>query len=110
SSDTRQRACLPGDAPRRAAFWARSRRVAPKPNICSAAPGASVDAMAHIIVIGGHGKVALLLSHILSERGDQVTSVFRNPDHADDVAATGATPVPADIEQLDTAALAYLLD
>lgn len=65
--------------------------------------------MAHIIVFGGHGKIALLLSRILTERGDQVTSVFRNPGHSDDVAATGATPVPADIEQLDTAALAYLL-
>jgi uncharacterized protein YbjT (DUF2867 family) len=65
--------------------------------------------MAHIIVIGGHGKIALLLSPILTERGDQVTSIFRNPEHSDDVAATGATPVPADIEQLDTGALAYLL-
>ncbi|MDT5222607.1 MAG: hypothetical protein QOG19_14, partial [Mycobacterium sp.] len=37
--------------------------------------------MAHIIVIGGHGKVALQLARILSERGDQVTSVFRNPEH-----------------------------
>src|SRR5271166_7089455 len=65
--------------------------------------------MAHIIVIGGHGKIALQLSRILTERGDEVTSVFRNPEHSDDVARTGATPVPADIEQLDTAALAYLL-
>lgn len=65
--------------------------------------------MARIIVIGGHGKVALQLTRILAERGDQVSSVFRNPDHADDVAATGARPVVADIEQLDTAALAELL-
>jgi uncharacterized protein YbjT (DUF2867 family) len=65
--------------------------------------------MAHIIVIGGHGKVALQLARILTERGDEVSSVFRNPDHADDVAATGAKPVPADIERLDTPALAELL-
>ncbi|MEZ0365206.1 SDR family oxidoreductase [Mycobacterium sp. pUA109] len=65
--------------------------------------------MARIVVIGGHGKVALLLSRILSERGDQVSAVFRNPDHAQDVAATGATPVVADIEQLDTDGLAQLL-
>ncbi|OBK31799.1 NAD-dependent dehydratase [Mycobacterium asiaticum] len=65
--------------------------------------------MAHIIVIGGHGKVALHLARILTERGETVSSVFRNPDHADDVAATGATPVVADIEQLDTDALADLL-
>lgn len=65
--------------------------------------------MAHIIVIGGHGKVALYLARILTGRGDQVSSVFRNPDHADEVAATGATPITADIEQLDTDALADLL-
>ncbi|QUR68599.1 SDR family oxidoreductase [Mycobacterium spongiae] len=65
--------------------------------------------MARIIVIGGHGKIGLRLARILTERGDQVSSVFRNPDHSDDVAATGAKPVAADIEQLDTAALAQLL-
>ena len=65
--------------------------------------------MAHIIVIGGHGKVALHLARILSERGDQVSSVFRNPDHTDDVAAAGAEPVTADIENLDTDALADLV-
>ncbi len=65
--------------------------------------------MARIIIIGGHGKVALHLARILTERGDEVTSVFRNPDHADDVAATGANPVVADIERLDTDALAGLL-
>jgi uncharacterized protein YbjT (DUF2867 family) len=65
--------------------------------------------MARIIVIGGHGKVALQLARILTERGDEVSSVFRNPDHSDDVAATGAKPVQADIEQLDTNALADLL-
>ena len=65
--------------------------------------------MAHIVVIGGHGKVALQLPRILTERGDEVSSVFRNPDHSADVAATGAQPVVADIERLDTEALAGLL-
>ncbi|OBF57053.1 NAD-dependent dehydratase [Mycobacterium sp. 852002-50816_SCH5313054-b] len=65
--------------------------------------------MARIVVIGGHGKVALQLARILTDRGDEVTSVFRNPDHSDDVAATGARPVVADIERLDTDALAGLL-
>lgn len=62
-----------------------------------------------IVIIGGHGKVALQLASILSEAGDEVTSVFRNPDHSNDVAAAGAQPVVADIEQLDTAVLAGLL-
>ncbi|AGP62718.1 hypothetical protein OEM_11830 [Mycobacterium intracellulare subsp. yongonense 05-1390] len=65
--------------------------------------------MARIALIGGHGKVALQLAQILTERGDDVSSVFRNPDHAGDVAATGAKPVTADIERLDTDALAGLL-
>ncbi len=65
--------------------------------------------MERIVVIGGHGKVALQLARILSERGDEVSSVFRNPEHSDDVAATGARPVVADIERLDTNGLATLL-
>jgi uncharacterized protein YbjT (DUF2867 family) len=65
--------------------------------------------MARIVIIGGHGKVALQLSRILTERGDDVTSVFRNPDHSGDVAATSASPVVADIERLDTTALTDLL-
>jgi uncharacterized protein YbjT (DUF2867 family) len=65
--------------------------------------------MARVIVIGGHGKVALQLARILTDRCDAVTSVFRNPDHSGDVAVTGAYPVVADIERLDTDALAELL-
>jgi len=65
--------------------------------------------MARILVIGGHGKVALQLTPILTGRGDEVTSVFRNPDHWQDVAATGARPIVADIERLDTDGLASLL-
>lgn len=65
--------------------------------------------MARIVIFGGHGKVALQLARILTERDDQVTSVFRNPDHSDDVAATGAQPVVGDIERLDTDALADLV-
>jgi uncharacterized protein YbjT (DUF2867 family) len=65
--------------------------------------------MSRIVIIGGHGKVALHLARILTEQGDQVASVIRNPDHADDIVATGAHPVVADIEHLDTGALADLL-
>ncbi|HEU4567723.1 MAG TPA: SDR family oxidoreductase [Marmoricola sp.] len=65
--------------------------------------------MAKIIIVGGHGKVALLLAPLLTGRGDQVTSVFRNPDHRADVEATGAQAVVADVETLDTAQLTDLL-
>lgn len=58
--------------------------------------------MARILLIGGHGKVALLLEPILVERGDTVTAVIRNPDHEADVVATGAQALVADIETFDT--------
>ena len=64
--------------------------------------------MANILIIGGHGKVALLLAPLLVERGDEVTSVIRNPDHRADVERTGASPLVADIESLDTEQLAAL--
>ncbi|ALG86097.1 NAD(P)H-binding protein [Gordonia phthalatica] len=55
--------------------------------------------MAAITIIGGHGKIALLLAPLLIARGDTVTSIIRNPDHAAQVAATGADPVVFDIER-----------
>ena len=57
--------------------------------------------MSRIVVIGGHGKVALLLTPILAELGHSVTSVIRNPDHAADVEAAGAIPHVADVEMLE---------
>ena len=62
-----------------------------------------------VVIVGGHGRIALRLATLLSERGDQVTSLIRNPDHADDVAATGATPQVADVEALDVDGLAEVL-
>lgn len=55
----------------------------------------------NITLIGGHGKVALLAAPLLVQDGCTVRSVIRNPDHAEDVAATGAEPVVQDIETLD---------
>jgi uncharacterized protein YbjT (DUF2867 family) len=65
--------------------------------------------MARIVIFGGHGKVALLLAPLLASRGDEVTAVIRNPEHADDVRAAGAQPVVFDVEQQDQAAIAGLL-
>lgn len=62
--------------------------------------------MARIALIGGHGKVALLAAPKLVAAGHDVTSVFRNADHREEVAATGATPLVADIETLDVDGLA----
>jgi uncharacterized protein YbjT (DUF2867 family) len=62
--------------------------------------------MSRVLIIGGHGKIALRLAPLLVERGDVVTGVIRNPDHQDEVAATGAIPLIADVEHLDAAGLA----
>jgi uncharacterized protein YbjT (DUF2867 family) len=59
-----------------------------------------------VAVVGGHGNVALRLLRLLSERGDRARGLIRNPDHAGDVEATGATAVGADIENLDADAIA----
>lgn len=66
--------------------------------------------MARILIVGGHGKVALLLAPLLVERGDDVTALIRNADHAPDVAVTGATPQVLDIETLDADAWTAAVD
>jgi uncharacterized protein YbjT (DUF2867 family) len=65
--------------------------------------------MTKIAIIGGHGKVALHLSTLLTAEGHSVTSFIRNPDHAADVAQTGATPQVLDVENATTAEIASAL-
>lgn len=59
-----------------------------------------------ITIIGGHGKIALLASTQLAQRGDTVTSIIRNPDHVEDVSATGATALLLDVESATAAEMA----
>jgi uncharacterized protein YbjT (DUF2867 family) len=54
--------------------------------------------MANHLIIGGHGKVALLTAPLLAAEGHTVTSVVRNPDHAADVEAAGAKALVLDVE------------
>jgi uncharacterized protein YbjT (DUF2867 family) len=51
-----------------------------------------------IAIAGGHGQIALHLARLLSDRGDEVRSLIRNPDHAGDIEAAGAEPVVCDLE------------
>jgi uncharacterized protein YbjT (DUF2867 family) len=55
--------------------------------------------MTRVVVAGGHGKVALILERLLSERGDSVAGFIRNPDHAADLQAAGAQALVVDLEQ-----------
>lgn len=64
--------------------------------------------MSRIAVVGGHGKIALHLARILTERGHQVSSIIRNPAQCADVETTGADAVVADVETIETDELAAL--
>ncbi|GAA1417519.1 NAD(P)H-binding protein [Agrococcus citreus] len=57
--------------------------------------------MARILVLGAHGKIALLAQRMLAQAEHTVHGAIRNPDHQADVADTGSEPVVADLEQLD---------
>lgn len=59
-----------------------------------------------VVILGGHGKVALLAAPKLTAAGFAVDSVIRNPDQAADVEAADAHPVVLDIETADVDALA----
>ena len=62
--------------------------------------------MSRVAIIGGHGKVALHLTKILTSQGHQVSSIFRNQDHSADVEQAGATPVVADVSELSVEQMA----
>jgi uncharacterized protein YbjT (DUF2867 family) len=51
-----------------------------------------------VVVLGGHGQVAMQLLALLAGRGDRARGIIRNPDHADDLRAIGAEPLVGDVE------------
>jgi uncharacterized protein YbjT (DUF2867 family) len=55
-----------------------------------------------VAIAGGHGQIALRLAKLLSQRGDQVVALIRNPGHADDVRQAGAEPAAIDLEHAST--------
>lgn len=65
--------------------------------------------MSKVIVIGAHGKVALLTVPRLVAAGHEVTGVIRKAEQAEDVRRTGAEVVVADVENLSTDEIAELL-
>lgn len=52
----------------------------------------------HVLIAGGHGQIALVLTDLLSERGDQVRSLIRDIDQANDIKCAGGAPVVLDLE------------
>lgn len=63
-----------------------------------------------IVIAGGHGKIALILSRQLADRGDEVVGLIRNPDHAEDLRAAGAEPVVFDLENGSADELAAIVN
>lgn len=55
--------------------------------------------MERIVIIGGHGKVALHLARLLADRGDDAVSVIRNSGQTGDIEQAGATALVLDVEK-----------
>jgi uncharacterized protein YbjT (DUF2867 family) len=60
----------------------------------------------YVVIAGGHGKIALLLTRQLAMRGDRVVGLVRNPDHVAGVEEQGAVAVVTDLESVSAAELA----
>jgi uncharacterized protein YbjT (DUF2867 family) len=59
-----------------------------------------------VAIAGGHGKIALRLTRLLADRGDEVRGLIRRDGHAGDVRAAGGAPVLCDIEHEPVQAVA----
>ena len=57
--------------------------------------------MSTVVIVGGHGKVALRLAEALTGQGHTVRSTIRNEAHGADVEDAGAQPYLLDIEGSD---------
>jgi len=57
--------------------------------------------MSTVVIVGGHGKVALRLAEALTGQGHTVRSTIRNEAHGADVEDAGAEPYLLDIEGSD---------
>ncbi|MHC5795109.1 SDR family oxidoreductase [Lacisediminihabitans sp. FW035] len=62
-----------------------------------------------IVIAGGHGKIALLLSRLLADAGHEPVGIIRKPEQADDLRAAGALPLVLDLEHSTVTELADAL-
>jgi len=61
-----------------------------------------------VLVVGGHGQVALRLLKILAEQGHRARGLIRKPEHAADLEEHGVIPVLGDLER-DESLVEYVL-
>lgn len=59
-----------------------------------------------IVIVGGHGKVALLATPKLRQEGYDVDAIIRDPQQSDRVIEAGATPIVLSLEEASVDALA----
>ena len=52
----------------------------------------------NVVIVGGHGQIAMRLEKLLAERGDSPRGIIRKTEQADDLEAIGAEPIVLDIE------------
>lgn len=57
--------------------------------------------MSRYALVGGHGKVALMVTKLLVAQHDDVRSIIRNPSQREDIEALGAHPVVLDVQTAD---------
>ena len=62
-----------------------------------------------IVIAGGHGKIALLLSSALATSGHEPIGLIRTASQAGDIRATGGTPLVLDLERSDVIEVAQAL-
>ena len=55
----------------------------------------------NVVIVGGHGKIAMRLAKLLAERGDSPRGIIRKTGQADDLERIGAEPIVLDIENVD---------
>jgi uncharacterized protein YbjT (DUF2867 family) len=55
----------------------------------------------NVVIVGGHGQIALRLEKLLAERGDSPRGIVRHTEQAADLEAIGAEPIVLDIENVD---------
>jgi uncharacterized protein YbjT (DUF2867 family) len=63
----------------------------------------------HVVIAGGHGKVARRLERMLAEQGHRAVGIVRNPAHVADLEEVGAEGVVLDLEQAQAGDVARVL-
>jgi uncharacterized protein YbjT (DUF2867 family) len=60
-----------------------------------------IVASVNVVIVGGHGKIAMRLEKILADRGDSPRGIIRKTEQAGELEAIGAEPIVLDIENVE---------